>query len=400
MHMELDQIDSILNNVFEWSRAESFKGYNKHDALNSPVLKAVLGSGKWPRIVAIQSVMRFPINIRPILGVPKTFNPKGLALFVLGLLDWYKSSGNIEHLQNAEKLISLLLKNRSSGPWSGNCWGYPYPWQDLGFYAPAHTPNAVVTCFVCEAFLAAFRKTNNEEYLEVVEDACLFLLNDLIKLEDTNEGMCFSYMPLPMTMKVLDVSILIGAVLAQFSKLSKTDKHLPTARSLVQFVVNKQTDYGAWFYTDPPHDSPIRHDNYHTGFILDALWRFMEASNDWLFKDNYELGLKFYATELFNPDGSPRWMSHKDYPHDIHGSAQGLVSFSLAVQNGYNYEHLLNSIGTWAINNMYHPQGRFYYQHGRYFKKTFTLLRWCNSWMFRGLGSWLLACGRKQVKKK
>jgi hypothetical protein len=29
--------------------------------------------------------------------------------------------------------------------------------------------------------------------------------------------------------------------------------------------------------------------------------------------------------------------------------------------------------------------GRFAYQQTRWFRKSFTLLRWCNAWMFRAL---------------
>jgi len=322
-----------------------------------------------------------------MLLVPKTINPKGLALFTLGLLDRYKTTGNDVFLLEAEEILAILLQNTSPRKWSGICWGYQYPWQDLGFFAPTNTPNAVVTCFVCEAFLEAFRITGKVEYLQVVKKTLPFFLKDLTVLLDTNDHFCLGYMPIPMTMRVMDVSILIGAVLAQHARLTKNEQLLPTAKRLVRFVVDKQTDYGAWYYTDPPEDSPIRHDNYHTGFILDALWRFMEAADDWQWKPHYEDGLHFYATELFNQDGSPRWMSDKDYPHDVHGSAQGLVSFSLAVAHGYPYEELVGGIADWALRNLYHPAGRFFYQQGRSYTKKFTLLRWCNGWMFRGLAA-------------
>ncbi|MFC1524205.1 hypothetical protein ACFL6N_05375 [Thermodesulfobacteriota bacterium] len=387
MELERERLDQILDAVFGWSKQQQFLGHNKHDGLNSPLLRAGLGWAKWPRIVAIQSVMRAPVNIRPLLLVPKTRNPKGLALYTLGLLDRYKTSHDKKYLTEAENLLELLLISRSPGTWSGLCWGYPYPWQDLGFFAPPHTPNAVVTCFVCEAFLAAYELTGNKQYLDVVLSAADFFLNDLTILEDSPETLCLAYMPLPMTMRVMDVSILIGAVLSQLAHHTGDAKHMSTAARLVKFVVSRQTDYHAWFYTDPPGDSLIRHDNYHTGFILDALWRYMKATDDWQWKDNYEQGLTFYAKQLFNDDGAPRWMSDKDYPHDIHGAAQGLVSFALATENGYDYQALLQKISTWSLENMYDPEGRFYYQQHPYYTKKFTLLRWCNGWMFRGLSA-------------
>jgi len=392
-------ISHILDRVYLWSRGQDFKGYNKHDGLNSPLLNLLLGWSKWPRIIAIQSVMRAPFNIRPLLGVSKTVNPKGIALFIMGLLDRYKTNGDKTFLVEAEKLLALLLEIRSDpDKWSGACWGYPYPWQDLGFFAPTHTPNAVVTSFVCEAFLQAYRITGNREYLNTVKSAVDFFLHDLTVIEDSPDSLCLGYMPLPMTMKVMDVSILIGAVLAQYSELAGDDAHLDTARRLVGFVVSRQTDYGAWYYTDPPGDSLIGHDNYHTGFILDALWRYMESVSDWTWKENYEKGLQFYAAKLFNPDGSPRWMSDKDFPHDIHGSAQGLITFSLAVRKGYKYEELLGKILNWTIDNMYDESGRFYYQKRLLYTKKFTLLRWCNAWMFRGLATYASTQPDNQTK--
>ena len=377
-------MDEALGRVLEWSRQQAFKGHNKHDGLNSPILRTLLGWGRWPRLVAIQSVMRFPVNPRTLLLVPRTYNPKGLALFSQGFLDLYRARRNPEHLQESERLLSLLLDLRAPGAWSGDCWGYPYPWQDLGFYAPANMPNAVVTSFVCEAFLDAYRETGKARYLETVASAVNFFLEDLPVLRDTPGELCLAYMPVPMRMRVLDVSILVGAVLAQYAAFSGSDQCALAASRLVRYVVSLQTDYGAWYYTDPPQDSPIRHDNYHTGFILDALARYMTASSDREWGQAYCSGLDFYAAELFNHDGSPRWMSDRDFPHDVHGAAQGILTFS---RHRADFPGLADRIAAWTLRNLYDGKGRFYYQQTRYFTKRFTLLRWCNAWMARALAA-------------
>ena len=384
--MNRHDVESILEQLYRWSRLQGYKGYNKHDGLNSPILRLLLGWGRWPRMIAIQGVMRFPLNLRPLLQVNKSYNPKGLALFVMGLLDWYQVSKDPVHLEEAEGILELLMEMHSPGEWSGECWGYHYPWQDPGFFAQTNTPNAVVTSFVCEAFLQAYRLTDKEEYLEQVSRVIPFFLNDLTRLKDEPEELCLGYMPLPMTMRVMDVSILIGSVLAQYGALRMSDEHKKVAERLVGYVVNQQTVEGAWFYTDPPGDSHIRHDNYHTGFILDALWRYMQASGNRKWLPNYEQGLTFYAERLFNEDGSPRWMSDRDFPHDIHGAAQGLLTFS---RHSDRYGLLLDRIAHWSIDRMYHPDGRFYYQQGSLFTRRFTLLRWCNGWMARGLSAYL-----------
>lgn len=389
------RVERILDQTYAWSRNQGWQGWNKHDGLNSPILNALFGHwdwllgknlGRWPRMIAIQGVMRFPINLRPWLLSRKSYNPKGLALFTQGLLDRYRLHKDPAYLQEAEDLLDLLLSiqspPRDAQAWSGSCWGYHYPWQDPGFFAPTNTPNAVVTAHVCEAFLDAWRITGKQHYFDTVASACEFFLNDLTTLKDTPEELCVGYMPVPMSMRVMDVSILLGSVLAQVGVENKDDALLQTATRLVRYVVNQQTEEGAWFYTDPPGDSHIRHDNYHTGFILDALERFMAATGNREWQGVYDKGLTFYAEKLFNADGSPRWMSHIDYPHDIHGAAQGIITFS---RHRDRYPELTERILDWSIKCMYNRSGRFYYQQGRHFTKRFTLLRWANGWMCRAM---------------
>jgi len=380
--MTKSRLEDILKHVHHWSSRQNFRGYNKHDGLNSPLLRLLLGWGKWPRIIAIQSVMRSPINIRPLVGIKKTYNPKGLALFIQSFFDLYHATSDYQYLVAAQSLLDLLTEIKSPGQWSGNCWGYHYPWQDPGFYAPTNTPNAVVTSFVCEAFLDGYKVTGNTAYLDTVASAIEFFLCDLTILKDTPDELCLAYMPLPMSMRVMDVSILIGAVIARYSRYSGSTKYREKADRLVRYVVNQQTDYAAWFYTDPPQDSHITHDNYHTGFILDGLARYMAATDDKGYTNCYRSGLEYYAKHLFNSNGSPRWMNDKDYPHDIHGSAQGIITFS---RHQAEYPGLAEKIAMWAVTNMYHKEGRFYYQETPFYKKRFTLLRWCNAWMFRAL---------------
>ena len=116
----------------------------------------------------------------------------------------------------------------------------------------------------------------------------------------------------------------------------------------------------------------------------------MSATGDSSWEPCYRLGLRFYAERLFNPDGAPRWMSDRDYPHDIHGAAQGILTFCRHVTE---YPGLADRVARWAIRWMYSSEGRFYYQQTRFGTRTFTLLRWCNAWMFRALSEYV-ACGQ------
>ncbi|HQC61902.1 MAG TPA: hypothetical protein PLC51_02440, partial [Candidatus Marinimicrobia bacterium] len=67
---------------------------------------------------------------------------------------------------------------------------------------------------------------------------------------------------------------------------------------------------------------------------------------------------------------------------DVHGSAQGIITFLKAGRFNRQNEEFAYRIAEWAINNMQNKQeGFFYYQKGRFFKKPFTIMHWSNGWM-------------------
>ena len=60
---------------------ERFRGYDPYDALTSPLFRLpILRSSKWFRIAGEQALKRSPLNLRPLLRIPKGYNPVTLAL--------------------------------------------------------------------------------------------------------------------------------------------------------------------------------------------------------------------------------------------------------------------------------------------------------------------------------
>ena len=127
----------------------------------------------------------------------------------------------------------------------------------------------------------------------------------------------------------MDVSALAGALAARVGALTGDADLIREGGRLVRYVVSKQTDYGAWYYADPPSASHITHDNYHTGFILDAILQYGLSAGSDEFEAAYRRGIEFYERRLFEPNGAARFMSDRLYPIDIHGCAQGIITFSL-----------------------------------------------------------------------
>ena len=386
MKTSTNKISFSLSHVLDYAASRDYKGYNKYDALDSKFLWFMSFGSKFLRLVYSQVVMRAPINIRPLFFVPKTRNPKGIALFAMAFMNLYKAKQVPEDLAEAETLLDWLLQHPSETQW-GMCWGYQHPWQDVGFFAPAHLPNRVVTYFVTTAMMDAYEITHQQKYLDAAQSALIFLLQAPKVLYEDATMKCLSYVPSEkINWIVMDVSILTGSIVARVNKYVKDPALAIEARKLVNFVVDKQTDYGAWYYTHPAGDHPRKHDNYHTGYIVDAILDYMDHSGDQSFMDQYLKGVVYYRDNLFLPDGAPKWANDKTYPFDVHGSAQGIISFVKASRFDKDYLVLAEKIANWAIDTMQNQKkGFFYYQKTKLFRKPYTLMRWSCGWMSRGL---------------
>ena len=390
-----EETDRALRGALDYARRHDYAGHSKHDALNSPVLGALSLGLRIPRICLIQGVMRAPVDLRALLGVRRVRNNKGIALFARALLDRGRALACEDDLAEARLLLDWLVGHAVNHS-AQLGWGYPYPWQDLGFFAPRGLPNRVVTSFVAQALMEGYEVLQEPRYLEAVGGAVRFLLDAPTRLVDSADHLCLSYVPDERaTWVVLDVSILVGAVVARYSALSGDASRLGDARRLVGYVVDKQTDYHAWYYCHPPGGSHITHDNYHTGFILDGLHAYMRHSEDYEWAEVYRKGLSFYRDRLFEADGAPRWMHDKPFPRDIHGSAQGIISFVGAARDdelgGLQYRELAHRAARWALEHMWMPElGRFAWQKTPHGLRKHDLLRWCQGWMARAMGALLL----------
>jgi len=338
--------------------------------------------------------MRCPVHIRPLVGVRTARNPKGLALFVRALLARSRVLADDQSAIEARTLLDWLVAHPSPG-FEWPCWGYPYPWQDVGFFAPRDFPNRVVTSFVVHALLDGFETLGEPRYLETASKAVEFLLKAPRTLYADDRHRCVSYVPsAEVEWIVMDVPALAGAAAARVGALLGDAVLVNEAGRLVRYVASKQTEYGAWYYAHPPQASHITHDNYHTGFILDALLGYREWARSDEFDAAYRNGLRFYRERLFAPDGAPRFMHDRGYPHDIHGAAQGIITFALAHHSTGEGADFSRKVLQWALRVMYEPETHWFaYQQHRFYRTHIRELRWCQAWMAWAIASHLENCG-------
>src|SRR5687767_7382362 len=106
------EINHAVTELLRYCRDRDWAGYDPYDALNSRLLRSLgVYSFSFPRLAATQFLKRCPVNLRPLLLVPREQNPKGIAVFLSALVRLVQT-GEVEAAQ-ARSLASRLLELRS-----------------------------------------------------------------------------------------------------------------------------------------------------------------------------------------------------------------------------------------------------------------------------------------------
>lgn len=388
--MEENNLNYLINDSFiqlkNYCEKENFKGWDPYDGLNSWVIQNTpFGKSTIIRLAWIQLFKRNPINLRPLFGVKKAHNPKGLGLFLLGYCNLFKKEKREEHLIKINQLATQIIALKSEG-YSGACWGYNFDWQARAFFQPKYTPTVVATSFITEALLETFEITKNEKYLNTAISTSKFVLGDLHKTFDNDGDFTFSYSPLDKT-QVYNAGLLGAKLLSLIYKYTKDNSLIETAKKVVSYVCKRQKDDGSWTYGTLPFHQWV--DNFHTGYNLECIYIYQEISRDNSFQKNIEQGLKYYLNTFFTAEGISKYYHNKLYPIDIHSPAQFIVTLTkLNVLN--ENKALAEKVLKWTIKNMQSKKGYFYYQENKYVSSKIPYMRWAQAWMFYAFSYYFL----------
>ncbi|MCB0417721.1 MAG: hypothetical protein KDD39_08730 [Bdellovibrionales bacterium] len=385
-------ITEAIQRLENHCRTRDFAGYSKFDALNSPLMETVFGGSALGRLLVTQLVNRVPLPLRRWLGVRKSRNPKGIANFIKGYCLSNSSAPSPQALAQVTTLSDWLLANTSKAHGAyqgkGTAWGYNFPWQSPGFFAPRHYPNCIVTIFCGDALLNAYLQTRQPRYLEAALGAADFITQALPVLDSTERHLCIGYVTAPLRWRVININAVSAGFLAKLGVHANRPELIGQAKRMVAWVIDARNPDYSWNYTSPKNQSGIGPDNYHTGGILDGIADYMLASRDFTVQETYERGLSYYADKFFTAEHAPKWRAHRDYPQDIHGAAQGILTFCKAETIRPGNLSFARNILEWTLTNLAGPEGNFYYQKHKLFTWKLELMRWSNSWMFWAMNTY------------
>jgi len=381
-------LSEAVCSLLRYCRERDWAGHDPYDALNSRVFAATpLSRSRFCRLALTQTLKRLPINVRPLLRIPATQNPKALGLFLSSLLR-LERLGIAGASNDIDRVIERLVQLRSPDTpyW---CWGYSFPWQTRIVLVPCHAPNLVCTTFVSHALLDVYEQRGDTRCRDMAESAARYLAQELYWTTGNGEA-GFSY-PVPGTHARIHNANLLGAALLFRIYSRNKDRGLrDAALAATRYSVSRQEKDGSWYYGEGANQRWI--DNFHTGYNLCALRAINSYAGSDEFGPSLRRGYEFFQDRFFREDGAPKYFHDRTYPIDIHSVAQSMIT--LLTMRDYDKDGMqrAQSLFAWALQHMRDEQGHFYYQSLPLYRNTISYMRWSQAWMLLALSALLEAC--------
>jgi hypothetical protein len=388
-----DEVKAALLKLLAYCRAQDWAGYEPYDAPDSRLFSALpFLNSRFPRLVLTQALKRSPINIRRLLLIRKSQNPKAVALFLASFVKL--SSAGVANQEGLEELmIERLIALRSQGVpyW---CWGYSFSWQGRNVLVPIGAPNLVCTTFAASALLDVYELRQDSRCLSMAKSAAEYLLNELY-WTDGDSVASFSY-PLPLLRtRVHNANFLAAALLYRVYKHTGEEKFLAPAMKCTRYSASKQHADGSWNYGEAPTQRWI--DNFHTGYNLCALQSIGRNAKTTEFDNRIRRGFEFYKAHFFREDGAVRYYHNRTYPIDVHCVAQAIITLLEFKNLDSENVPLVRSVFRWAMNHLWDERGFFYFRVLRLCTNRISYMRWSQAWMVMALST-LLSESEETVK--
>jgi polysaccharide biosynthesis protein VpsJ len=346
-----------IEQLYQWLEANDYRGYDTFDGLNARFVRPLTFETRFGRTVLQQGVRRFPVNLRPVLGITKEYSTKGMGFLARGFIRLHQTTSDQVWKDKAEFTLQWLIENQAPG-YSGACWGNHFDYQSRGFYLPKGVPTIVWTSLIGHAFLDAYDHFQEDRYLQIAVSACEHIVRDLGTLRD-GDGVCISYIPIKDT-QVHNANTLGASLLARTYSHTGNESYREFAQKAMQYTAQHQRSDSSWYYAEKSDSHWI--DNFHTAYVLDCFKRYAQSTGDDRFNQKLMNGYDYWKKTFFLSDGTPRYYNHKTLPLDIQCSSQAIDTLVFFHDRDPESLPLAAKVAQWTIANMQDRTGYFYYR--------------------------------------
>ena len=383
-----EEIYSAIDRLSQWLESNDYRGYDTFDGLNAKFVRALTFENSFLRTVLQQGVRRFPINLRPILGVTKEHSSKAMGFLVRAFLRLHRATGKAEWANRSEFALQWLVDNQCSG-YSGACWGNHFDYQSRSTYVTKNIPSVVWTSLIGHAFLDAYEHFHRPSFLAIAESACTHIDRDLGVYREGDTA-CIHYFPTS-THQVHNANTLGASLLIRTYAHTRNESYRALAEAALHYTAKYQRSDGSWYYGEAQNLHWV--DNFHTAYVLDSFKHYEMATEDARFHQLIVKGYDYWKKTFFLADGTARYYNYKTRPLDIQCSSQAIDTLVFFRDLDPDSLSLASKVARWTVDHMQDRSGYFYYR--RYtswlVNKTPTL-HWGQATMLCALAGLYGAC--------
>ena len=351
------KVRASIERLSGWLEANDYRGYDTFDGLNAKFVRPLTFETKLLRTVLQQGVRRFPLNLRPLLGITREHSSKGMGFLARGFIRLHESTGDEKWATNARAALQWLIDHQAAG-YSGAAWGNHFDYQSRSNYLPKGVPTIVWTSLIGHAFLDAYDHFQADQYLQVAISACEHILRDLEVFPD-GEASCITYIPGKVE-RVHNANTLGASLLARTFAHTRNEDYRELAQKAMRYTAQYQRADSSWYYGEKPNLHWV--DNFHTAYVLDCFKHYTQSTGDQQFVQNMMSGYEYWKRTFFLSDGTPRYYNVKTLPLDIQCSSQAIDTFVFFKDYDAQSLQMALRVAEWTLDNMQDKTGYFYYR--------------------------------------
>lgn len=371
-------VQESVGKVARWVENHDYRAYDPGDG-DLSFLRYFTFNTHFLRRLLTAAVLRVPFHIRPWIGIPPHRSTKGMGYMGWGYAKLYALTGNEDYRRRAEFCFDWLMENRSAG-YEQYCWGNHFSFSTRSGTIPRHMPTIVWSSLIGLAFLEAYEVFDDPRFLDVAASTAEWVKT--LPREKTSRGSCLSYVPFAQS-SIHNSNMLGAALLARVAAYNHDQRALELAKDAMRYSCTRQNADGSWPYGEAQKYGWI--DNFHTGYNLDCLKRYIDSTGDREFEPNLRLGFQYFKLHFFQADGRPKYYHDKTMPVDIQCAAQAIDTLSFFSDTDPEALPLAAKVARWTIDNMQAKDGHFCYRDLGWMKISTPMFHWGQGTMFKAL---------------
>ena len=383
----MDLVGEILI-LHRWLKQKNYNYYSINSLPNMKLADSLIRKNKILGVMWRQLFRLSPVNFRPIFdNRPDKKNPKAMILLSWAYLELWSCCKRKEFKESFENCIEEVISTRSSLTKN-----FAVPQLNRifmkSYQANGQDVSPLLSAWVGFLFLRTYEYLEDDYYLALAESVGKYFIEEHPKIAD-GKHIYFYYAP-DLSEKIYNVSAVVSSFLMCLSNSTKDPKVFEYGKKGIEYIISLQNQDGSWFYGEKKEFKYI--DNFHTAFVLLALFESMRYWSNRRLLESFHLGLQYYSQNLFEQESErpirPIHFDSKFLPGnsniiqrvDIRDSALSIILFSVLSKDNMRYLEYCKSIYDWTLENIKGKE--------TFFAETTWL--WKNRIPYIELQSWML----------